>query len=190
MDYIVKKQKKIAYCILDNISNQYSTSSQEIARNITDFFLSSLIRREYDIFIDDNTDNLLRRVAADEHYTHAVVLITGTHMGLSERLFEAVETKCLEQFTIAGHILDRSKFDGYYEIHNQFFIANMQEYRRLGQPDMGQTVWHEQHTKLEPIRSTEIVNNDDEIPVWIKMGTNDKTYKHNMHGWNFVDYGL
>jgi hypothetical protein len=22
------------------------------------------------------------------------------------------------------------------------------------------------------------------------MGTNDKTYKHKMHGWNFVDYGL
>jgi hypothetical protein len=116
MDYIVRKHKKIAYCILDNIDNQFSTSSQEVARNLSDFLLTSLIRKDYDIFIDSDTDRLLRRVSQDTYYSHAVVLITGTHMGLSERLFDAVESKCQEHFTIAGHILDRSKFDGYYEI--------------------------------------------------------------------------
>ena len=55
---------------------------------------------------------------------------------------------------------------------------------------MGQTVWNEDHVKLEPIRSTEVVAKDDEIPVWIKLGTVEKTYKHKMHGWNFIDYGL
>lgn len=190
MDYIVKKKRKIAYCILDNIDNQFSTSSQEVARNLTDFFLSAVIIRDYDIFIDSNTDNLLRRVASDDFYSHAVVVITGTHMKLSERLFEAVEDKCQEHFTVAGHILDRSKFNGYYEIHNQFFIANMEEYRRLGSPDLGQTTWDEDHVKLEPIRSTEIVNEDDEIPVWIKLGSIEKTYKHKMHGWNMIDHGL
>lgn len=190
MDYIVKKQKKIAYCILDNISNQASTSSQEIARNLTDFLLSSIIENGNDIFIDDTSDALLQRVSADDYYTHAVVLITGTHMGLSTRLFDAIETKCQEHFSIAGHILDRSKFEGYYEIHNQFFIANMNEYRRLGSPDMGETAWNEDHIKVEPIRSTEVVNEDDEIPIWIKQGTNEKTYKHKRHGWNFVEHGL
>ena len=174
MDYIVKKQKKIAYCILDLIEEQYSTTSQEIARNLSDFLLTSIIARGYDIFIDNNTDNLLRRVASDDYYSHAVVIITGTHMGLSERLFDAVEAKCQEHFSIAGHILDRSKFEGYYEIHNQFFIANMSEYRRLGSPDMGESIWHDEHVKVEPIRSTEIVNNDDEIPVWIKQGHTEK----------------
>jgi len=190
MDYTIKKQNKIAYCILDNIDNQSSTSSQEIARNLTDFFLTSIIVKNYDIFIDNNTDALLQRVASDDYYTHAVVLITGTHMGLSQRLFDAIELKCQEHFTIAGHILDRSKFDGYYEIHNQFFIANMAEYRRLGAPAMGESIWDEEHTKLEPIRSLEIVNNDEEIPVWIKQGHTEKTYKHKRHGWNFVDQGL
>jgi len=190
MDYYINKQRKIAYCILNNINNQYSTSSQEIARNLSDFFLTSVIRRDYDVFINDNTDKLLRRVSKDDYYTHAVVVITGTHMGLSERLFDAIEDKCQENFTIAGHILDRSKFNGYYEIHNQFFIVNMNEYRRLGEPDMGQTVWNSEHVKIEPVRSSEIVNNDDEIPVWIKEGTVEKTYKHKMHGWNFVEHGL
>lgn len=190
MDYIVKKKKNIAYCILDLIEEQFSTSSQETARNLTDFFLTSLIDKDYDVFIANNTDNLLRRVASDDYYTHAVIVITGTHLGLSERLFDAVEIKCREHFTIAGHILDRSKFDGYYEIHNQFFIANMSEYRRLGCPDMGQLAWNEEHVKIEPIRSEEIVNNDVEIPIWIKQGNTEKTYKHKMHGWNFIEHGL
>lgn len=190
MDYLVRKQHKIAYCILDNINNQASTSSQEVARNLTDFLLAALIIRHHDIFIANNTDELLRRVASDSYYTHAVVMITGTHMGLSERLFDAVEAKCQEHFSVAGHILDRSKFSGYYEIHDQFFIVNVAEYCRLGMPDMGQTVWNAEHVKLEPIRSTEVVANDDEIPVWIKKGNIEKTYQHKMHGWNFIDHGL
>lgn len=190
MDYIVKKQKKIAYCILDNISNQASTTSQEIARNLSDFLISSIIENGNDIFIDGSSDALLQRVAIDEYYTHAVILITGTHLGLSTRLFDAIETKCQEHFSIAGHILDRSKFNGYYEIHDQFFIVNMAEYRRLDMPAMGQTAWNTEHTKLEPIRSIEIVAEDDEIPVWIKKGNTKKIYQHKMHGWNFIDYGL
>ncbi len=190
MDYIVKKEKNIAYCILDNIDKLQSTTAQEVSRNLTDFLLSAIMIRNYDIFIDDNTDKLLKRVSSDSFYTHAVFVIAGTHMGLSERLFEAVEDKCQDHFTIAGHILDRSKFNGYYEIHDQFFIANMSEYRRLGSPDMGQITWHEEHVKTEPIRSTEVVNDDDEIPVWIKQGTIEKTYKHKMHGWSFIEHGL
>jgi hypothetical protein len=190
MDYLIKKQNKIAYCILDKIDEQFSTTSQEVARNLSDFLLSGLVARNYDIFIASTTDDLLKRVSSDEFYTHAVVVITGTHLGLSERLFDAVEDKCKEHFTIAGHILDRSRFEGYYEIHNQFFIANMSEYRRVGSPDMGEMTWNDKHTKIEPIRSIEVVAKDDEIPVWIKQGTNEKTYKHKMHGWNFIDCGL
>jgi hypothetical protein len=190
MDYLIKKQNKIAYCILDKIDEQFSTTSQEVARNLSDFLLSALVTRNYDIFIASTTDDLLKRVSSDEFYTHAVVVITGTHLGLSERLFEAVEDKCKEHFTIAGHVLDRSRFEGYYEIHNQFFIANMSEYRRVGSPDMGEMAWNDEHVKIEPIRSTEIVAEDDEIPVWVKQGTTEKTYKHKMHGWNFIDCGL
>lgn len=190
MDYLVRKQKNIAYCILNKIPTQQSSTSQEIARNLSDFFLSCIIDRGYDIFIDENSDTLLKRVANDKYYTHAVVVVTGTHTGLSERLFEAVENKCLEHFTVAGHILDRSKFEGYYEIHEQFFITNMDEYRRLNCPDMGQTKWHEEHIKIEPIRSEEIVDDNPEIPMTIQLGTKEKAYKHKMHGHNLIDIGL
>ena len=188
MDYLIKKEKKIVYCILDNIEEFYSTTSQEIARNVSDFFLSLVVSKNYDIIIDKNTDALLERAAQDNFYTHAVVVITGTHTGLSERLLQAIEKKCNEFFTLSGHVLDRG--DAYYEIHNQFFIVNLDEYKRLGKPKMGEVSWNEVHEKIEPIRSEECVRGDKEIPVWIKNGFTNKTYKHKRHGWNFFKVGL
>lgn len=188
MDYRIKKNKRIVYCILDNINNQYSESSKETAKNISDYFLSKTIKNGYDIIIDDTTDKLLRRAASDNFYSHAVVVITGTHLGLSDRLFKHVEEKCKEQFTLAGHVLDRG--DAYYEIHNQFFIMNLEEFRKLGSPKMGDVDWNKTHIKVEPIRSKECVANDAEIPVWIKQGNTPKTYTQQRHGWNFIDIGL
>lgn len=188
MDYRIKKQKKIVYCILDNIDNQTGTYSKEVARNVSDFFLGLLIRRDYDIIIDTSTDALLGRAASDESYSHAVVLLTGTHTGLSENIFDAIETKCNEHFTLAGHILDRDH--AYYEIHNQFFIMNLQEYKRLNCPPMGDVDWTATHTQIEPIRSEACVREDTEIPVWVKQGTNERTYTQKRHGWNFVKVGL
>ena len=93
MDYRIKKQNKIVYCIFDNINNQYSASSRETAKNVSDYFLSKTIQNGYDIIIDTSTDKLLKRAASDKFYTHAVVVITGTHLGLSDRLFSSVEQK-------------------------------------------------------------------------------------------------
>jgi len=188
MDYRIKKQNKIVYCIFDNINNQYSASSRETAKNVSDYFLSKTIQNGYDIIIDTSTDKLLKRAASDKFYTHAVVVITGTHLGLSDRLFSSVEQKCKEQFTLAGHVLDRN--DAYYEIHNQFFIMNLEEYRRLGSPEMGDVDWNKTHTKIEPIRSEECVRGDTEIPVWIEQGNTSRTYTQQRHGWNFIDIGL
>jgi hypothetical protein len=188
MDYNIKKEKKLVYCVLDNIDNQSGTYSKEIARNISDFFLSMLLNKNYDIIINSDSDSLLRRASEDEFYSHAVVVITGTHPGLTENIIKSVETKCKEHFTVSGHILERG--DAYYEIHDQFFIVNLQEYRRLGCPDMGQVSWNENHTKIEPVRSEECVQGDSEIPVWIKQGTTERVYKHKRHGWNFIEHGL
>lgn len=188
MDYIIKKEKKILYCILNNIDNQSGSYSREVARNISDYLLSSLIRKNYDIIIDTSTDALLNRAASDDFYSHAVVLLTGTHTGLSDNIFNAIEVKCQEHFTIAGHILDRGH--AYYEIHNQFFIMNLQEYKKLNCPLMGDVDWNATHTQVEPIRSEECVRGDTEIPVWIKPGNTERTYTQKRHGWNFVKVGL
>ena len=188
MDYRIKKEKKIVYCVFDNINNQYSDSSKETAKNISDYFLSKVVLNGYDVLIDDTTDKLLQRASKDTFYTHAVIVITGTHLGFSDRLFSSVEEKCKEHFTLSGHILDRG--DAYYEIHNQFFIMNLNEYRRLGCPEMGNVDWNKEHTKIEPIRSEECVRGDTEIPVWIKLGNKERTYTQQRHGWNFFNIAL
>lgn len=188
MDYRIKKEKKIVYCILDNIDNQYSSSSRETAKNVSDYLLSKILINGYDILIDNTSDKLLERANQDNFYTHAVVIITGTHIGLSDRLFNHVEEKCKEHFTLCGHILDRG--DAYYEIHNQFFIMNLSEFKSIGSPAMGDVDWTKTHTKIEPIRSNECVRGDTEIPVWIKQGNRERVYTQQRHGWNFVDVAL
>ena len=187
MKYLIKKEQRIAYCILNNIKDYHSTTAQEMARNISDYFLYFLITRNYDIFINDSTDALLSEVAKDDFYTHAVVVATGTHTELTNRLFDAVEEKCKEDFTLAGHILDRN--DSYYEIHNQFFIMNMKEFKRLGMPAMGDVEWNSPHYKIEPLRSVESVK-DNDLPIWIKQGWKERQYKEKRHGWNFINIGL
>lgn len=188
MDYNIKKTNKILYCILDNIENIYSTHAQEVARNVSDFLLSLLIRRGYDIVIDQTSDRLLRRAANDNFYSHAVVMITGTHTALSEGIFLEIEKKCKESFAICGHILDRGS--SYYEIHNQFFIVNLDEYRNLGCPNIGDVEWNSPHEKLRPIRSQECLYQDNELPVWIKQGSEVQQYQHKRHGWNLFEVAL
>ena len=55
---------------------------------------------------------------------------------------------------------------------------------------MGDLDWNKEHSKIQPIRSKECVNEDLEIPVWVKQGTVERTYLQQRHGWNFVDVGL
>lgn len=188
MDYRILKEKRILYCILDTIEGLSSTYSQETARNVSDFFLSILLRKKYDVVIGPTSDELLSRAATDDFYSHAVVVITGTHAGFSEAIINAVEKKCEEFFTVCGHILDRG--DSYYEIHNQFFIVNLDEYRRLGCPMMGEMSWNTPHKKIMPVRSLECLYNDKELPVWVRPGTEEREYKNKRHGWNFFTVGL
>ena len=70
MDYRIKKENKIVYGIFNNIENQYSESSKETAKNISDYFLSKLLLKSHDILIDDTTDKLIERAAEDNFYTH------------------------------------------------------------------------------------------------------------------------
>ena len=44
MDYRIKKENKIVYGIFNNIENQYSESSKETAKNISDYFLKIIAK--------------------------------------------------------------------------------------------------------------------------------------------------
>lgn len=187
------KKKTIVCCILDVINNCKSVDAKNICINLTDFLIHRFDHYDYDILIGNNEDDLLNS-AAEDGYSHAVMIAAGTSLGLSDRLFSAIESQCKEEFFISGHILDRGDHSYYkknacFELHQQFYIVNLNDFKELGCPVIGHEEWVE-YQQLAPIRSEESLYNDPEIPAWIKKGNTLKTYSVKLHGWNILNIGL
>lgn len=188
-------RKKIACCIVDRHNELPSKWSEAISRNISDFLVHRFALFDFDIYIGKSEDDLLQTVAENEFYSHAVVLSTGLYLGLSDRIFNAIEEKCKEDFFIAGHILHRGPDSGffansYYELHHQLYLINLHEFVEIGCPFVGQQEIGVPHTKIEPIRSKEYQFDDPEVPLWIKPGTVEKEYNTTLHGHNIISEGL
>lgn len=182
MKFNYVKKSQIVYCVVDNTNWDISGWAKEISINLTDQFIFKACNKDYDVWIDQSVDTLLREVSKENFYTHAVLIATGTSLKLNDKLFSAVEEFCKNEFSLAGHILDRK--EEYYEVHHQFFIVNLLDYKRVGMPLVGQES-KEHHTQIEPIRSNENVH-DDYVPLWVKQGTLTKEYQGKKHGWNLI----
>jgi len=187
------KKKSIVYCILDTIDNCQSGYAREICVNLTDFLIHRIDLNGYDILISNDEDDLLA-TAAKDGYTHAVIISAGTSLGLSDRLFEAVEHQCKNDFFIAGHVIDRNSNDYYkenagIELHQQFYIVNLLDYQQLGNPSVGKELW-EENKQLAHVRSEEFMYNDPKLPERITQGTKFKTAQVKLHGWNIINQGL
>jgi hypothetical protein len=195
LNFRTSHKKRIACCIVDNHNRLPSEWGKAISRNISDFLVHRFSLFNYDIYISESEDDLLQTVSQDEFYTHAVVLSSGLHLGLSDRIFNAIDEKCKEDFFIAGHILHRNENSGYfkdsyYELHHQIYLINLNEFRDIDCPLVGQQAIGEQHKQIEPIRSEEYLYDDHEVPVWIKQGVEEKTYNTKLHGYNIISEGL
>jgi hypothetical protein len=192
MRFRVDKKQPIVYCILDITANCQSTEAVSVCNNLSDFLINRFDLHGYDIFIGKDEDELLQSVSDD--YTHAVMISAGTSLGLSDRLFDAVEDQCKEDFFIAGHILDRGDHSYYkknacFELHQQFYIINLAQYKEIGCPSVGKEEWVE-YQQIAPIRSKECLYGDPEIPVWMTKGTELRTYSVKLHGWNILNTAL
>jgi hypothetical protein len=189
----IDKQKSIVYCILDITDKCQTGYAKEICINLTDFLIHRFDLHGYDIFISKDEDELLR-AATQEGYSHAVIISAGTSLGLSDRLFNSVEQQCKDNFFIAGHIIDRDNNSYYknnagFEIHQQFYIVNLTDYKELGCPTVGNEKWVE-HRRVLHKRSTDYMFDDPKLPVWIRDGNATKPAQVKLHGWNILNIGL
>lgn len=192
-EFNVEKRKKIAICIIDNSASFSSGWTKEISINISDFLVHRFVQYDFDVYISDKEDEILKFVSKNDFYTHAVVVASGMSLGLSDRLFSAIENKCREDFFLSGHVLHRNENsfwkNGYYELHHQFYIVNLKEFTDIGCPEIGQFS-NERHRQIEPFRSAEYLYDDHEVASWIKPGKIEKEYEIKCHGWNIISTAL
>jgi hypothetical protein len=177
---------QIAYCFVDNTHQYTSAWTRELIKNQSDYSISNLIAKKYSVYQGQSEDRLLNHVA-NLGYKTAVVFSTGTEFINGDSFFKQVVDISTTDFFIYGHILDRN--EAYYELHHQCFVINLDKYRLLGCPEIGQQQLGLSHNKLAPIRSIENIH-DNYTPVCVEIGTVETTYQHKLHGYNIISSGL
>lgn len=173
----------IVFIFLDRIGQCQTKWAAEVVRNLSDYVLSKILSHGFNVIQGIDEDAMLREAAKD--YTHAVVLSTGTEFINGDDFFNEVELEVYSgrKFFIWGHIPDRD--DGYYELHEQCYIIDLETYKELGCPVVGKFEYYSPHTQIAPRRSEENIH-DDYTPIWVVYGDTEKQYKHKWHGWNIL----
>ena len=172
---------KITFCIVDDIDTYADSEIQTTIRNISDFTISNIHTKGYKVIKGKDVDKLLRNVDTD----YAVVMSPGTEYINGYEFFNALEHLVQKDFFIAGHILDRTMYDAYYEVHHQCYVLNMVHFKRLQSPTVGFKELHVSHTQIEPARSLDNIH-DNYTPTFVMPGTRKVRYANRCNGWNLL----
>jgi hypothetical protein len=175
----------ITFCIVNDIDTYANSDIQTTIRNISDFTISNLRTKGYDVLVGKDEDVLLGQVMT----SHAVVMSPGTEYINGFEFFNALDQLVKQDFFIAGHVLDRTMHNAYYELHHQCYVINMKYYELLKRPTVGAFEKDVSHTQIKPARSTSNWH-DDYTPKYVLPGLQEQTYKHKCHGWNLIRLAL
>ncbi len=172
----------IAFCFVDN-TRSYQSSIREFMKNQADGTLSNVYAKKWTIYQWIDEDALLRHACNNGH-KWAVVSSTGTEFINGSEFFDAVQSMVKKDFFIAGHVLDRS--EAYYELHHQCYIINLEKYKELGQPVVGEQELGSKHIQYIPERSNDNIH-DDYTPLTVTHGNYTREeYQHKCHGWHIL----
>lgn len=171
----------ITFCIVDDINTYANDYIKATIKNIADFTISNLLVKGYKVITGKDEDELLKSVDTE----YAVVMSPGTEYINGYAFFEALEQLVQKDFFVAGHVLDRTSYEAYYELHHQCYVVNMTHYKLLQRPTVGAFEKSTLHTQVEPARSLENWH-DDYTPKFVMPGTQKRTYSHKCHGWNLL----
>jgi len=176
------KENNVVFCIVDDISTYANQEIKTTIRNILDFTISNLYIKGYNVLVGIDEDHLLSNTVG---YDYAVVMSPGTEYTNGLNFFNSLDDLLTKDFFLAGHILDRSKYDAYYELHHQCYVVNLKYYRQLNQPIIGKLEYNNLHSQIEPYRSVENFH-DDYTPKFVSTGSVTKAYNNRCHGWNVL----
>ena len=171
----------ITFCIVDDIDTYANIEIRTTIKNICDFTISNLYTKGYKVIVGKQEDELLKQVTTN----YAVVMSPGTEYINGFAFFDALEELIQQDFFVAGHVLDRTMYDAYYELHHQCYVVNMGSYKRLQCPTVGVFKKDVSHTQIAPSRSTSNIH-DNYTPIYVEPGTHSRTYSNKCHGWNLL----
>lgn len=182
LEFNTEHNSDVAFCFVDNTRN-YQSNIREFMKNQADGTLANIYSKKYTIYQWIEEDALLRH-ACNKGHKWAVVFSTGTEFINGAAFFDAVQSMIKKDFFIAGHVLDRS--DAYYELHHQCYIINLEKYKELDRPVVGEQELGSKHEQYIPKRSNNNIH-DDYTPLTVSYVNYTRAeYQHRCHGWNIL----
>ena len=178
-------EEKIVFCIVDNIKDYPSNWIKELVKNSIDFEICTITGEGFDVVVGYDENVLLKNCTND--YKFAVVTTCGTVWADNTKFFDQIKEIYHSDLFLMGHILDKK--EAYYELHPQCYIINLEKYKSIGCPDVGDRMLYSSHSQYEPNRSIENFH-DDYTPTSVDAGTAVKEYQHKCHGWNILSLGF
>jgi hypothetical protein len=167
--------------VLDTAERIRTPLAEGFCRNVMEFWMVEFQSQGLHMVTDDEPDRVLQKAAA----TSAKWLIfatLGTYFEQDHPFLPALKEFLAERsdFFVMGHVLDRKQF--WYELHDQCFVLNLEEYRRLGCPSYGGPR-RGSFEMMKPSRSEENFHHDY-TPKWVKASTEFAMYSglENGHG--------
>jgi hypothetical protein len=191
--YSAKNPSSIAFVCLDILKNVSDTFTTELVKNLADYTIQNLVDHGYDVYITKRysdgsrlfLDVVLREIK--DKYDYVVVYTNDTEFEGSG-FFTALNDLVKEDFFVAGHILDRVEFGAYYEIHDQCFVVNLEQYKKLGCLDIGEARY-EGNKKLRKVIPSKEHYHDYYTPKSVIVGNTTEVYKNLPFGWNWINTG-
>ena len=117
-----------------------------------------------DLVVSNDLDTDLPQLS--NSYEYAMVIALGSIWHTSQEIFDSVRYAQEKQAALIAHILDR---DPYYEFHPQWFVLNLQIYKYLNFPQIGESSGTTDLEVIDVIRSEENFHHTY-TPHWIKPG--------------------
>jgi hypothetical protein len=176
----------IVFCCIDNSDSYESDQTRRLIRNQAEYTISNIFQKGYTVVRGTDEDLLLKSL---DQYHYAVVFNIGTEFINGFDFFNAIEQLITQDFYLAGHILDRSDHDAYYELHHQCYVINLDTHRAYANTPIGQQAFDHPHQQIVPNRSSSNFH-DNYTPKWVKQGWTITTYQHKCHGWRILGEAL
>ena len=177
------REISICYAIWDTSVYQPDKAVADLMQDLN-FALDSTIVP----IVDPDIMSAIRWAAHETGYTHLVVYNSGTvlnNMYIADTHWHA---HCQSDWLVSGHIMKRPT-DDYPWLHEQTIAINLEQWKRCGEPDIGD---YESGEKYLPSYAKSADNiHDDYTPLWIKPSSAETiTTTRRKFGWNLIAASL
>ena len=179
--------------ILDDSSFIPNVTAAQKSKELTEFFTRF---KYFGKILSGTSVNEILDKAVKENKKYCIIQCIG-HLIKEAHFFTLLEKWMnTHNFFITGHIMDKEnpnsaylKGDGYYGLHKQCLLVNLEYYQKFDRPIYGNKENSEVVSITKAIRSVHNIH-DDYTPLTLKPTEETQVCTPLVDGWNFINKSL